>query len=754
MRTETDKDLQIKGLYRKAVESALDDAETRKNLEEHEAERRDVSVEKIRADLFDTQREALVLEHVEVMRSGWQEAVERLEEARIARRKRIGKGIRWLLAVAGVLVTLAAMGAFLLQLQYRQAWVVAAYALLLPLMSVYFQQINFRIDARRRDREEARIRFEQALKTQAIIAVREAVNHRLTSFSTTFEIFDQRGLRQLADPDRDVPTAAVEELEGLIESLDSGSIGLSGPRGSGKTTLIKSVTQGRSMPFSKERLGLVVAAPVKYDPREFVLHLFASLCEAVLSGQAGGLAGPASHQTRARRKQLMYWSAGVALMLAVAGLLLTFGWPSPSSKTLAIIAFALALGAAYIWFALWFAMTSPGRWVDKKLSPYFGREGSAARKSAAEGMAKAYLKQIRYQLSQDKSGSAKISLFGFDIGGSSTTTLTRSAWTLPEAVEEFRRFAGSLSNHFVVIGIDELDKMESDKAAREFLNNIKGVFGVPGCYYLVSVSEDAMSAFERRGLPLRDVFDSSFDEIQRVGYLTLAESRRVLESRVTGLPVPFQCLCHCLAGGLPRDLIRVTRELVHERKAAARRAEKENKAFDPSVASLARLVIKAELRGKLAAATASGRSSGQSQPWWLTRWLYEQDQASLESEGLRDRTVRFGESMGSRWNQDADDDKAQRIATEMIVFNYYAATILDLFGLSYITTILQNPEKAKELDIGGVWTIETLAACRQRFSVDPWLSWDLIELVRTNVGLTLWQNLRPEPSQQDVGQNI
>lgn len=78
-----------------------------------------------------------------------------------------------------------------------------------------------------------------------------------------------------------------------------------------------------------------------------------------------------------------------------------------------------------------------------------------------------------------------------------------------------------------------------------------------------------MSAFERRGLPARDVLDRSFDEIQRIGYLDLAESRRVLESRVTGVPVPFQCLCHCLAGGLPRDLIRSMRELVYHHNVEA-----------------------------------------------------------------------------------------------------------------------------------------------------------------------------------------
>jgi hypothetical protein len=93
-------------------------------------------------------------------------------------------------------------------------------------------------------------------------------------------------------------------------------------------------------------------------------------------------------------------------------------------------------------------------------------------------------------------------------------------------VENFRGYVRGLTErHYLVIGIDELDKMESDQTARQFLNDIKGVFGVRNCFYLVSMSEDAMSSFERRGLPFRDVFDSSFDAIQRVAYL---QPRRIV----------------------------------------------------------------------------------------------------------------------------------------------------------------------------------------------------------------------------------
>ena len=62
--------------------------------------------------------------------------------------------------------------------------------------------------------------------------------------------------------------------------------------------------------------------------------------------------------------------------------------------------------------------------------------------------------------------------------------------TYPELVGTFRAFVEERAAPYgpVVIGIDELDKMESDQTARKFLNDIKAIFGLHNCFYLVSVS--------------------------------------------------------------------------------------------------------------------------------------------------------------------------------------------------------------------------------------------------------------------------
>jgi hypothetical protein len=82
----------------------------------------------------------------------------------------------------------------------------------------------------------------------------------------------------------------------------------------------------------------------------------------------------------------------------------------------------------------------------------------------------------------------------------------------------------------------------------------------------MSVSENAISNFERRGMPFRDEFDSAFDDIRHIDYLTLDGSRHLLGRRVLNLPEAFLCLCYVLSAGLPRDLIRVTRAMLDHAK--------------------------------------------------------------------------------------------------------------------------------------------------------------------------------------------
>ncbi|WP_436532197.1 hypothetical protein [Actinoplanes sp. HUAS TT8] len=141
----------------------------------------------------------------------------------------------------------------------------------------------------------------------------------------------------------------------------------------------------------------------------------------------------------------------------------------------------------------------------------------------------------------------------------------------PQLVSDFQEFLGLVGLDLrtrtgrkyarVVICIDELDKISSAEQAEQFLNEVKTVFGVDGCVFLVAVSEDALSSFARRALSARTTFDTAFDDVITLRRFDLADTRRLLVQRVLRLPEPYIWLCHCLSGGLPRDLNRIVRVL-------------------------------------------------------------------------------------------------------------------------------------------------------------------------------------------------
>jgi hypothetical protein len=720
-------------LFEASVDRALKDDATKAGLEDLAKEGADVSVAAIRQDLLDSS--GLVLNRTKTMQTAWRLA----REDRRAAEVELFRGVlKWPLPMI-YLLTIFTSGLaswFLPSLRWF-----TLIPLAIPAGIVYIEMSKSLgiFLARSTVERRARRRLGRSLDSQVVVAVRTLTNRRLTSFDTDFKIFDRRGLRQFADPDREVPTGASEELESLIASLDSGSIGLAGPRGCGKTTLIKSFTDGRSVLFDKERIGLTVAAPVRYDPREFILHLFASLCEQVLARRPEALLQGGARWAQARRRKRLSVLAGTTLICLIVGAILTFQIEAPTQQDAGIALLSVGTVFGFVWLAM--AADLPDSlvffsWALARVLDSSNPNIPPQTTLPIETVAKDYLRQIRFQQSQEASGSAEVSLpFGVGFGGGSSTTLARTPWTLPEAVEEFRRFAGALRDRFVVIGIDELDKMESDTAAREFLNNVKGVFGVEGCYFLVSVSEDAMSAFERRGLPMRDVFDSSFDEIQRIGYLDLPESREVLESRVTGVPVPFQCLCHCMAGGLPRDLIRTIREVTGHYDFET----SENGEGRKGLGNLTRRLIEAEWQGKVAGAIAATRSMTPLQPWWLSTWLHEMDGERPDIDSLRQWTLKLSRDH-SAWRGSKDDGKAQfhQIAVEMMSFNYYAATLLEFFSEQGIGANLKESGPNRALRPTVVAKLETLAQARQQFATDPRLAWKLVEQARASAKLTPW----------------
>jgi hypothetical protein len=472
---------------------------------------------------------------------------------------------------------------------------------------------------------------------------------------TSLKPFVAAGLDETIDSTLVVETAARRELQRLLERGRGASIGIAGPRGVGKSTLVRWAA-GLPELNGRKVVSVVVHAPVQYEPRDFILHVFQRLCEETLvAAQRPDLiddVSPRDHLLREKEGPLVHvakvfadfsrWLVVGGVICLYVGIALLFQralseaaardathlkeWlrahptdpangAKPHTTKPSVGDYVNAAGftpsgfltagcAALILFAV--ARNSRRRQAQRERfqeQSEFGSASVSVSKYPAVKAATECLQNIRFQRSWSVGVTGALELpLGLKVGNSSVSNAQRHVLTLPQLVSQYRSFLGTVTAGIdgkqpctVIVGIDEMDRLENDEKASRFLNEVKALFGVQNCFYVVTVSEGAMSAFERRGLPFRDEFDSAFDTIIWANYLTFNEARALLAGRVIGLPLAFAGLCYALSGGLPRDLVRAARELRDITKEAA------------TLPDSASALVVAELRGKSRATVITAR---------------------------------------------------------------------------------------------------------------------------------------------------
>ncbi|MBV9883061.1 MAG: hypothetical protein JO276_08640 [Sphingomonadaceae bacterium] len=445
-----------------------------------------------------------------------------------------------------------------------------------------------------------------------------------------------KGLSEVSDKAHEAPTIARREILSLLNQLPGASIGLSGPRGSGKSTILRSLTAANLPLKGKQAIAIYTAAPVEYEARDFLLHIFATLCRKVLQTNDTSEEQARNDFPRAGETAdwvgrtegvvpLLLWAgalfSGVGLLLAIASRMPGFEVSDPAGPGRINLFQAIDFKPGpLLLFGLGALLTGYAFRIHAGFTKRIERPGPrslflaayrllrpspppAEPESELVGLTRSELRDIRFQRSftEGWSGSIKVPI-GFEIDRSGSASLAQRQESFPELVDRFCRYVGRVADVYgaVIIAVDELDKLKSAEEAEKFINGIKSVFAIPKCFYLVSVSEDALSAFERRGLSLRDAFDSAFDDIRYIGYKRLPGSRRMLARRVLRFPDPFLCLCHVLSGGLPRDLIRVARAMFDVAGRSARKPA--------ALPEIARRLVQQEAAAKIRASRTAIRS--------------------------------------------------------------------------------------------------------------------------------------------------
>ena len=185
-----------------------------------------------------------------------------------------------------------------------------------------------------------------------------------------------------------------------------------------------------------------------------------------------------------------------------------------------------------------------------------------------------FIELLSYSTSEQQSHS-----FGFK-GLSLGQTSSRSArdLTLPGLNARYLTFVELIREQYnqkVIIVIDELDKIHDPDQVKALLIEIKGALFSKGCFYLISISEDAARSFRYRLSSGRDIFESTFDEIIEIHQMDVRSgigmlARREAEIEETErLGEPCLALLVLFGGGIPREIIREARTLSLKMETAA-----------------------------------------------------------------------------------------------------------------------------------------------------------------------------------------
>ena len=401
---------------------------------------------------------------------------------------------------------------------------------------------------------------------------------------------DSEGLRKLQDPMFRVSTPTREKLASLLSQMDGGSIALSGPRGAGKSTLLRQFTEPDDHDIRDARgLSVYVSAPSNYVARDFIAELLQRLCEGYLkycrypTDERLYSAGNSKMSIRrASRRILMISWLSLRVIAAItfsAWVLWIFGnklssaarvnlrfmgsWgdraPAAIREFWNLLWPYFVLGVLVLALAFWPGLSTWRRYLWRR------------KESDLIKVAREYL--LRLQIDKTVSRNASITspgIRGIGLGLARGASAKYTPWTLPELVGYTRRFMSRVSQSEsierarrpVTIGIDEIDRIGALDQAEAFIGDIKAVFGVEKCYFLVSVAEDVGSLFAQRATAGRSILENAFDEVVTVGPLKFDEAQKILLKRVPGFTDSFAYLVYVLSGGLPRELIRVTRRLL------------------------------------------------------------------------------------------------------------------------------------------------------------------------------------------------
>jgi hypothetical protein len=343
-----------------------------------------------------------------------------------------------------------------------------------------------------------------------------------------------------------VETSSWHEMQAIL-STDGGAYGIYGPRGSGKSWLMR---RAADEAVGTGGMGLWFPCPSGDDSA------------AILSSLSDNLASEVERRFRRDNpwRRVMRWlryvlTVVVAVPVVVA--VVTYAAHGLGSK--------LQPGTLYdtlpvqLWYTVGAAIVALCALAVVSAVRADRPSGRLARESTALRERIRYTTALKYATEADVTAGSKIA---GTLRQSREKSLDERPTTVASLVFDFRRLASLIveaTGQRLVIGVDELDKIDDPETAYALLRDIKGIFEISGVFFLVSVSEEAATALQLGPLQGkgRNEFNSSFYTVIELPPLGPDKVGEIAKSRGVRLNGSGEQLLCLLSAGNWRELIRL-----------------------------------------------------------------------------------------------------------------------------------------------------------------------------------------------------
>jgi hypothetical protein len=397
----------------------------------------------------------------------------------------------------------------------------------------------------------------------------------------------------------------ITRIEDFIERTDGAVIGLTGVRGAGKSSLIEKIVANAK---DEGYFTLTISSPTGYDEKAFFRMVFMRLCEEVNKkieetfGIRTSLEKIGKSEGRKRILLSALYLLLPLLVILVASFYVALGeLKSITSSSTLILTIVLII--AYIIFPLL-------AFLARRIYKEYTRTKKFPKMLGLYILTQEILESLKYEKTTSYQAEAKVGVISqiagvFKIG----KELKTRPFTLPGLTSEYKDYISKVieafpvpqsktgqkrtegkgpsliriirskisggksgtapSNGKAIICIDELDKITDPEQVKKLLRGVKGVLFQKNCYYLISISEDAVKSFKRRFSAERDMLESTFDEIVDLARINLKTARKIAKKRIgykddneplRGVKKSIDMIC-VLSGGIPRELMRNLREI-------------------------------------------------------------------------------------------------------------------------------------------------------------------------------------------------